>query len=102
MLFYLCVLLCFGVFYDLHLFLFPSRKGFQRYWCEIAKRSVLGNGPDRPPNPSKKVEGEALHLFGRVWRSIGPLSTPNIDDVRLRPEPWLQKAEPLVSVAVAY
>ncbi len=23
------------------------------------------NGPDRPPNFSKKVEGEALHLFGR-------------------------------------
>ena len=31
------------------------------------------NGPDRLPDPSKKVEGDALHPFGRVWRSIGPV-----------------------------
>ncbi len=59
------------------------------------------NGPDRLPNPSKKVEGEALHLFGGVWRSIGLVSTPNLNDFRLRPEPWLQMARTLVSVAVA-
>ncbi len=29
--------------------------------------------PGRPPNPSKKVEGFALHLLGWVWRPIGPI-----------------------------
>ena len=27
----------------------------------------------RPADPYKKVEGEALHLFGGVWRPIGPV-----------------------------
>jgi hypothetical protein len=31
------------------------------------------NGPDRPPNSSKKVKGFALHLSGRVWKPIGPV-----------------------------
>jgi hypothetical protein len=30
------------------------------------------NGTDRPTNPSKQLEGQALHLFGAVWRSTGP------------------------------
>ncbi len=30
------------------------------------------NRPDRPPNPFKKVEGFALHLFERVWMPVGP------------------------------
>ncbi len=43
---------------------------------------VLGNseivylwdldGPDRPPHPSRKVEGLALFLFVGVWTPIGP------------------------------
>ncbi len=37
------------------------------------------NGPDRLPNPTKKVEGVAIHAFGRVWRPIGPVKTPNIN-----------------------
>ncbi len=61
------------------------------------------NGPHRPPNPSKKVEGEALHPCGRVWKPIGYVfQTQNINDFRLRPKPWLQIARTLVSVAVAY
>ncbi len=31
------------------------------------------NGPERPPNPSKKVEGFALHLVGGIRRPIGPV-----------------------------
>ncbi len=27
------------------------------------------NGSDRPPNPSNKVKGFALHLFGGVWKA---------------------------------
>ncbi len=49
----------------------------------------------------QKVEGFALHLFGRVWRSIGPAWTPNVNDFLLRPKTWLQMARTLVSVAVA-
>ncbi len=43
----------------------------------------------------------ALRLFGRVWRPMGPVQTPNINDCRLRPKPWLQMARTLVSMAVA-
>ncbi len=57
--------------------------------------------PDRLPNLSKKLEGFALHLFGRVWRPIGPLRTPQIDDFRLRPKPWLQIPRTLGSPLVA-
>ncbi len=31
------------------------------------------NGPDGPPTPSKKMEGVALHLFGRLWRPLEPV-----------------------------
>ncbi len=31
------------------------------------------NAPDRPPNPIRKGEGEALHLFGGVRNPIRPL-----------------------------
>ncbi len=31
------------------------------------------NNPDRPPNPSKKVECLAPHLSVWVWRRIGPV-----------------------------
>jgi hypothetical protein len=58
------------------------------------------NGPDRAPNPSKKVESFALHLVGGVWSSIGPVWTPHINDVR-RPKPWLQMARTLVDMTVA-
>ncbi len=58
------------------------------------------NEPHRLPNTSKMEEGETLPLLGRVWRPIGPAKTPNINDFRIRPKPWLQMARTLVSVAV--
>ncbi len=62
------------------------------------------NGPDLPPNPSEKVEGKALHFFGKVWEQIGPMAhrDPKNNDFRIRPKPWLQIATTLVSVPVAY
>ena len=46
-----------------------------------------------------------MHLYAGVWRSIGPLETPYIytyiNDVRLRPQPWLQMARTLVGESVA-
>jgi hypothetical protein len=36
------------------------------------------HGPDRPQRPFKKLEGKALHIFGGVWRPMGPVQTLNI------------------------
>ena len=34
------------------------------------------SGSDRAPKPSKKMQGEDLHLFGWVWKSGGPVWDP--------------------------
>ncbi len=59
-------------------------------------------GPDRLPNPSKKVEALALHLFGGVWRPIGPVWTSNVNDLRFRRKSWQQMARILAGVAIAF
>ena len=49
----------------------------------------------------------SMHLYAGVWMSIGPLETlyiyiyTYINDVRLRPQPWLQMARTLVGESVA-
>ncbi len=54
-------------------------------WAGAGNRLYLE--PGRPPNPNRKVAGEALHLSVWVWSPIGPVETQNINDFRLRPCP---------------
>ncbi len=61
--------------------------------AEAGNPLYSGSKRARPAStPFKKVEGFALHHFGGVWRSIGPSSTPNSNDVWFRPEACLQMA----------
>jgi hypothetical protein len=60
------------------------------------------SGPDRSQNLSKKVEAFALNFCGGVWKPIGPVWNPNIGDFRLRPKPWLQTPQTLVSMPVPW
>ena len=47
----------------------------------------------------------SMHLYAGVWMSIGPIETlyiyTYINDVRLRPQPWLQMARTLAGESVA-